>query len=274
MKHTQQKYKGSKSGTSKRQGDARHSKPKIKDFDENQPVRLNKFLADSGVASRRKADELIKYGFVKVNKKTVKELGTKVTAADFITVRGDPIENTQRLVYILLNKPKDVITTTKDDQGRKTVMDIVRKKVRLYPVGRLDRNTTGALLITNDGELAHRLTHPSFQVVRTYAVGLDKQLDPKHARQIARGVELEDGKTAPCEIFISPEDEKKVEISLVEGKNHEVKRVFEKFEYRVKKLDRKNFAGLTNSGLRRGEYRHLKQSEVNALRKLVGLSRH
>ncbi len=271
MKSTPKRYSSTKSGPAKKKPPKTKSKPGANALDGNQPVRLNKFLADSGVASRRKADDLIKYGFVKVNKKTVKELGTKVTASDFITVRGDPIENTQRLIYILLNKPKDVITTTKDDQGRKTVMDIVRKKARLYPVGRLDRNTTGTLLITNDGDLAHRLTHPSYQIIRTYAVGLDKELEAKHARQIARGVELDDGKTAPCELFILPEDETKVEILLAEGKNHEVKRIFEKFGYRVKKLDRKSFAGLTNRGLRRGEYRHLKQSEVAALRKLAGL---
>lgn len=237
----------------------------------NQPVRLNKFLADSGVASRRKADELILAGAVKVNGKIVTELGTKVERSDFVTVKGDPVKEKKNLIYILLNKPKNVITTTSDELDRTTVLDIVRKQERIFPVGRLDRNTTGAILLTNDGDLAHRLTHPSYEIERVYLALLDKELRPDDAKKISEGVELEDDTTSPCEVFINPENRKKVSLSLIEGKNHEVKRIFEHFGYEVKQLDRKSFAGLTCRNLNRGEYRHLHPREVNALKRLVKL---
>lgn len=239
----------------------------------NEPIRLNKFMADSGVASRRTCDELIASGVVKVNGKLVTELGTKVTKSDFITVNGDPIKEKKNLIYILLNKPKNVITTTNDEKGRKTVLDIVRKHVRIFPVGRLDRNTTGALILTNDGELAHRLTHPSYQIERIYNVKLDKPLFFDHAKQIAEGgIELDiDDTTGPAELMINPEDHTKVILKLKEGKNREVRRIFEHFGYEVKQLTRKYFANLSVTGTKIGEYRHLTRKEVLDLKKLVKL---
>jgi len=239
---------------------------------ENEPVRINKFLADAGVASRRKVDELILQGVVKVNGKLVEEPGVKVTKSDFITVNGDPVKEIKHNIYILLNKPKNTITTTNDDLNRKTVLDIVKKHSRIFPVGRLDRNTTGVLLLTNDGELAYRLTHPKFEVERTYSVKLDKVLNTTHAQSISEGVTLEDGDvTAPCEVFIHPEDKTKLMITLREGKNREVRRIFELFGYEVKQLDRKVFAGLTYKGLEKGDYRHLTKSEVLSLNKKLGI---
>jgi 23S rRNA pseudouridine2605 synthase len=237
----------------------------------DQEIRLNKYIADSGKCSRRKADELIEKGMVKVNGKTVTELGTKINHSDEVTVAGDPISYRRRNVYILLNKPKNAISTVTDEKGRKTVMDIVKNHERLFPVGRLDRNTTGVLLITNDGDLANKLTHPSSEIERLYIVGLDKSLDSKHAEEIVRGVELEDGKTAPCHIFIDPKDRTRIEMTMTEGKNHEVKRIFAKFGYEVVKLDRKVFAGLSNRGMKRGEYRYLNFKEVQALKKMTKL---
>jgi 23S rRNA pseudouridine2605 synthase len=242
-----------------------------KEKNEAKGIRLNKFIADSGYCSRRKADELIAEGVVKVNQKVITALGTLVTQDAFVTINGDPIKNAGRYVYILLNKPKDVITTTSDEKNRKTVMDIVHSRSRVFPVGRLDRNTTGVLLLTNDGELTNRLTHPSSKIERVYNVGLDKPLTETEALKISRGIELEDGKTAPCEIFINPSDKSKVTLVLFEGKNREVRRIFESLGYEVKKLDRKSFAGITASGLSRGEYRHLTKKEANALLKLVKL---
>ncbi|MBM2815900.1 MAG: pseudouridine synthase [Ignavibacteria bacterium] len=243
-----------------------------KDSSLQNEIRLNKYLASTGISSRRKADDLIKSGVVKVNQKTVSELGVKISLSDFVTVNGDPVGLPQTYIYILLNKPKDVITTTSDEKNRKTVLDIVRKKVRIYPVGRLDRNTTGVLLLTNDGELSNRLTHPKYKIERIYNVLLEKELTNVVATQIAAGVELEDGRTSPCELFIHPENRAKIMLKLHEGRHHEVKRIFEHFEYEVKQLERKSFAGVTCSGLPRGVYRHLLKAEVRALKKLVGIS--
>jgi 23S rRNA pseudouridine2605 synthase len=234
-------------------------------------IRLNKYIAESGLCSRRKADEYIENGSVKVNGKVVKELGTKVKPSDEVTVNGDPVSYYNKNVYIILNKPKDVITTTADELGRKTVMDIVKRRERVYPVGRLDRNTTGVLLLTNDGELAHRLIHPSYQIEKLYNATLDKKLNFDHAKKIAEGVQLEDGKTAPCFVFIEPTDNTKVTLVLKEGKYREIRRIFEHFGYDVKKLDRKEFAGLSNKGMKRGDYRFLTTKEINELKKKVKL---
>lgn len=236
---------------------------------EDGEIRLNKYIAESGLCSRRKADEYIESGVVKINGKIAKELGMKVKASDNVTVNGDPISYYNKNVYILLNKPKDVVTTTADELGRKTVMDIVKRRERVFPVGRLDRNTTGVLILTNDGELAHRLTHPSFQIEKLYNATLDKKLHLDHAKLIAEGVELEDGKTAPCFVFVEPTDNTKVKLVLKEGKYREVRRMFEHFGYTVKKLDRKEFAGLSNAGMKRGEYRFLTTREINELKKIV-----
>lgn len=237
----------------------------------NEPIRLNKVLADAGVASRRKADELIIQGAVKVNGQVVTTLGTKVQPNDFITVNGNPIPVVDKKVYFILNKPKDVIVSTEDEKNRKTVMDLIKTSYRIFPVGRLDRNTTGALLLTNDGELAHRLLHPSYQIPRTYVALLDKELKQTDAEQIAKGVPLEDGMTSPCEVVIHPKNPRKVIITLFEGRNHEVKRIFMHLNYNVKQLDRKVFAGISVQRLQRGEYRILSKKEVNLLKKMVNL---
>ena len=234
---------------------------------------MNKYLADCGVASRRKADELIERGAVRVNGAIIIDLGTKIDLADNVTVFGDPVKTNKRLVYILLNKPKDYIATTKDDQERKTVMDLVKTQQRIFPVGRLDRNTTGVLLMTNDGDLTYRLTHPKYQIEKIYNISLDKDLNTKDAKAIAQGVEFEGVTYSPCELFIDPKDRSKITLSLTEGKNHEVKKMFEALGYNVKKLDRKYFAGLSNSGMKRGEYRNLSLQEIRELKKLTGLEK-
>lgn len=242
-----------------------------KNSSESELIRLNKFIADAGYCSRRKADELISAGVVKVNGALVTELGAKVHPSDLVTIKGDPVSIKEHNIYIVLNKPKDVITTTADEKNRKTVLDIVRKQTRIFPVGRLDRNTTGVLLLTNDGELAHRLTHPSYEIPRQYAVKLDKALKPADAQKIADGLEIDGEKMAPCDIIISQQDKTKVFITLTEGKNHEVKRIFEFVGYEVKQLDRKSYAGITYKGLEKGRYRHLTRKEVLYLKKLVGI---
>lgn len=237
-------------------------------------LRLNKYIAEAGVCSRRKADELIAEGAVKVNRQVVTELGFKVSHSDFITVNGEPINAEQAKVYYVLNKPKGYLTTVKDDKDRKTVLDIVQSRYRIFPIGRLDRPTTGVLLLSNDGELAHHLTHPSYEIIRTYRVKLDKKLLPEHARQISQGVELdEEDTTAPCEVIIVPEKKDEAVISLREGKNREVRRLFEHFGYEVVRLDRKVFAGITCRGMKRGEYRTLTRDEIRSLEELVGLDR-
>jgi len=239
---------------------------------DDQHIRLNKFLANAGIASRRKADELIARGVVKVNGRVVTELGTKIHPSDLVTVDGKPVSPYKHLTYIVLNKPKDYITTMRDEYGRKTVLDLVPLKTRIYPVGRLDRNTTGVLLMTNDGELATRLMHPRYGVEREYIVGLDKPLASHHAEHIAKGVELDGEITGPAEVIISPHDERQVCIIVREGKNREVRRLFEHFGYEVVKLHRRRYGVITVQGLARGEYRHLTRQEVHALRRLVGLT--
>lgn len=236
------------------------------------PVRLNRAIADAGVASRRKADEFIRQGVVKVNGKVVTELGTKVEIDDMVTVHGEPITRYKHLTYIVLNKPKDVIATSSDEKGRATVFDIVRLKTRLFTVGRLDRNTTGVLLLTNDGDLANMLMHPRYGIVRVYKAVLDKPLRQDHARQIANGIDLDDGPTQPCQVTIDPSDRTNVMLSIREGRNREVRRIFEHFEYDVKRLDRKEYAGITTRGLARGEYRHLTRDEVFELQRQVKLA--
>ncbi len=237
-----------------------------------QGVRLNKVIADAGIASRRAADEMIAAGRVKINGRLATDLGVRVGPSDRVMVDGKIIGDPERHVYILLNKPKDTITTTNDERGRRTVMDLINGRERVYPVGRLDRNTTGALLLTNDGELAHRLMHPRFGVPRLYDVTLDKPLAFADARRIAAGVELENGdQTQQCELEVSSTDHRRVSILLHEGKNREVRRLFEHFGYEVERLDRKQYAGLSTRGLSRGEWRRLERREVSLLRSMAGL---
>ncbi len=239
----------------------------------NKPVRINKFIADSGFCSRRKAEDYIIGGAVKINGKLCTDLSTKVQKSDRVTINGDPIKDAEKNVYILLNKPKDTISTTSDEKSRTTVTDLIGKNIRIYPVGRLDRNTTGALLLTNDGELANRLMHPSYEIEKIYTVSLDKPLDTFHADKISKGVRLEEYQTSPCEVFIHPDDRSKVTVTLREGKNREVRNLFEHYGYIIKQLERKYFAGLSISGVNRGAHRHLKAYEIEQLKKLVRLNR-
>lgn len=237
-------------------------------------IRLNKFISNAGISSRRKADELITQGAVTVNGKIVTELGVQVRAyEDLVTVNGETISLRPRFLYILLNKPKDTITTTDDERDRKTVMDYVATTDRIYPIGRLDRNTTGVLLLTNDGELTNRLTHPSFEIEREYHVTLDKRLDREDAKRIAEGgINLGEGDiTGKAELAVAEDNPKDVVLLLREGKNREVRRIFETLGYEVEKLDRTSFAGITHRGMSRGESRPLSNPELHRLRKLAGI---
>ena len=236
--------------------------------DPDAPIRLNKFLANAGVCSRREADEFITAGVVSVNGTVVTELGTKVKRTDEVKFHEQPV-SIERKVYVLLNKPKDYVTTSDDPQNRKTVMDLVKNvcRERIYPVGRLDRNTTGVLLFTNDGELASKLTHPKFLKKKIYHVTTDKNVTAADMRQIAEGITLEDGEIRADAIdYASPSDKKQVGIEIHSGKNRIVRRIFEALGYRVVKLDRVLFAGLTKKNVRRGDWRFLTEQEVNMLR--------
>ena len=236
--------------------------------DPDAPIRLNKFLANAGVCSRREADEFITAGVVSVNGTVVTELGTKVKRTDEVKFHEQPV-SIERKVYVLLNKPKDYVTTSDDPQNRKTVMDLVKNvcRERIYPVGRLDRNTTGVLLFTNDGELASKLTHPKFLKKKIYHVTTDKNVTAADMRQIAEGITLEDGEIRADAIdYASPTDKKQVGIEIHSGKNRIVRRIFEALGYRVVKLDRVLFAGLTKKNVRRGDWRFLTEQEVNMLR--------
>ena len=236
--------------------------------DPNEPIRLNKFLANAGVCSRREADEFIQKGAVKVNDVVVTELGTKITRQDVVTFNEKPVQIESK-VYIVLNKPKNCVTTSDDPQERLTVMDLVKNacQERIYPVGRLDRNTTGVLLLTNDGDLASKLTHPSFKKKKIYHVWLDKNVAIEDMEKIANGLELEDGEIHADAISYASEDDKsQVGIEIHSGRNRIVRRIFESLGYHVTKLDRVYFAGLTKKNLGRGKWRYLNEREVNALR--------
>ncbi len=237
-------------------------------IDPNEPIRLNKYLANAGVCSRREADEHIQNGDVTVNGQVVTELGTKVLRSDEVKF-NDQVVKIEKKVYVLLNKPKDYVTTSDDPQQRKTVMDLVKDACpeRIYPVGRLDRNTTGVLLLTNDGELASKLTHPKFLKKKVYHVFLDKPVSANDLQKISDGIELEDGTIKADAIeYASDTDQSQVGIEIHSGKNRIVRRIFEALGYRVIKLDRVQFAGLTKKGLRRGDWRFLTEKEVDMLR--------
>lgn len=237
-------------------------------IDPTVPVRLNKFLANAGVCSRREADEFIQAGVVTVNGKVVTELGTKVLRTDDVKFHDQTVKM-EKKVYVLLNKPKDTVTTSDDPQQRKTVMDLVKNACpeRIYPVGRLDRNTTGVLLLTNDGDLASKLTHPKFLKKKIYHVFLDKNVTAHDMQQIATGITLDDGEVHADAIeYASPTDKSQVGLEIHSGKNRIVRRIFESLGYRVVKLDRVQFAGLTKKNLRRGDWRFLTEKEVDMLR--------
>ncbi|MDD2961997.1 MAG: pseudouridine synthase, partial [Muribaculaceae bacterium] len=237
-------------------------------IDPNEPVRLNKFMANAGVCSRREADELIVKGLVTVNGTPVTELGTKITAADIVEYQ-EKVVTLESKCYILLNKPKDCVTTSDDPNGRLTVMDLVKNacQERIYPVGRLDRNTTGVLLLTNDGELASKLTHPKYIKKKIYHVWTDKNIAEDDMQRIADGIELEDGPIhADAISYVSEVDKKQAGIEIHSGRNRVVRRIFESLGYHVTKLDRVYFAGLTKKDLPRGRWRYLTQEEVNFLK--------
>ena len=237
-------------------------------IDPTAEIRLNKFMANAGICSRREADELITKGLVKVNGEAVTELGVKITAKDTVEY-NDKIVTSERKVYLLLNKPKDCVTTSDDPNGRKTVMDLVKGacEERIYPVGRLDRNTTGVLLLTNDGDLASKLTHPKYVKKKIYQVWVDKPISEEDMQHIADGVELDDGPIhADAVSYVSPTDRKQAGIEIHSGRNRVVRRIFESLGYHVVKLDRVYFAGLTKKNLPRGRWRYLTQEEVNFLK--------
>jgi len=236
-------------------------------------VRLNAFLARAGVASRRKADELIRAGRVRVNGEPG-ELGTVVAARDVVEVDGEPVAR-QRLAYVLLHKPAGVVTTTRDPQGRPTVVDLVGHPVRAVPVGRLDADTTGALLLTNDGRLAHRLAHPRYGVPKVYEAEVEGVPGAEALRRLREGVELEDGRTAPATVRVLRRRAASavLELTLHEGRKRQVKRMCEAVGHPVRRLHRSRYAALDLRGLEPGEWRELTPSEVRELRALTGLSR-
>jgi len=230
-------------------------------------MRLNAYIARTGVASRRGADELIKAGRVTVNG-TPGELNTFVERADDVRVDGRAV-GAQRLRHVLLNKPRGTITTARDPEGRPTVVDLVGGEIRVVPVGRLDRDTTGVLVLTNDGPLAHRLAHPRYQVEKTYVVEVEGELDDDAVRRLAEGLELEDGPTAPARVRrLGPS---RLELVLHEGRNRQVRRMLEAVGHPVTKLRRSRYAGLGPGRLRPGDWRDLTRSEVAGLRRQVGL---
>ena len=237
-------------------------------LDPNAPLRLNKFLANAGICSRREADNYIEAGLVTVNGVVVTELGTKVSPNDDVRFNGERI-NPERKVYVLLNKPKDCVTTVDDPQERKTVLDCLRGigKERIYPVGRLDRNTTGVLLLTNDGDMAAKLTHPKFMKKKVYHVTCDKNVAMSDMDLLVNGIELEDGHVYADEVtYVNDADRSQIGIEIHSGKNRIVRRMLEHLGYKVNKLDRVLFAGLTKKNLRRGDWRYLTDKEVNMLR--------
>jgi 23S rRNA pseudouridine2605 synthase len=245
-----------------KQGRARDKKPG------EEQIRLNKYIAASGICSRREADQLIAAGLVTVNGKSITELGSKVDPGDDVRYNGKRIHN-ERKVYLVLNKPKDYVTTTEDPRERKTVMQLVQNACpeRIYPVGRLDRQTTGVLLFTNDGEIAKRLTHPGYNKKKIYHVFLDKGVTAADLKKLAEGITLEDGPIVPDAIsYASAEHRKEIGLEIHSGRNRVVRRMFEHLGYRVTKLDRVYFAGLTKKNLSRGKWRFLTETEVNRLK--------
>ena len=239
---------------------------------ENLPLkntRLNKYIAQAGVCSRREADKLIESGRIKVNHKIVTEMGFQVKPGDKVYY-GKKLLSREKLIYLLLNKPKDFITTTDDPQERKTVMQLVSKacEERIYPVGRLDRNTTGVLLLTNDGELSKKLTHPSHEVSKVYQVELNKPMEDDHFEKIKEGIELEDGFVKVDDIAMLDPEGIALGVEIHSGKNRIVRRIFESFGYEVSKLDRVMFAGLTKKDLPRGKWRFIRDKEIVKLKYL------
>ncbi|NND06093.1 MAG: rRNA pseudouridine synthase [Saprospiraceae bacterium] len=251
-----------------------HQKTPSKKLDEviSYPIRLNKYIAKCGITSRRKAAELVKQGQIKVNDIVVREPYIEVSEHDQIAYEGNILQPETNLFYLLLNKPKDVITSTADEKGRKTVLDLIpsQGRGRLYPVGRLDRHTTGLLLITNDGDLTTKLAHPSHQVRKEYVALLDEPLADEHFEQILQGLQLEDGLAKVIGLeYANSKQLNHIRIAIMMGRNRIVRRIFEHLGYKVKTLDRTYYAGLTKKGLPRGKFRHLSPREVIMLKHFV-----
>jgi 23S rRNA pseudouridine2605 synthase len=236
----------------------------------NEEIRLNRYIANAGLCSRREADEFIASGQISVNGVTITEMGYKVKRDDVVKY-GKKILNPEKLVYLLLNKPKDFITTTEDPEERKTVMDLVSDACseRVYPVGRLDRNTTGLLLLTNDGELAEKLSHPSNNIKKIYQVELNQPISNEHFELIKKGFELEDGFIKADDLAIVTPDAEVIGIEIHSGRNRIVRRIFEHLGYEVLKLDRTTYAGLTKKDLPRGKWRFLSEKEVIRLKYMI-----
>ncbi len=248
---------------------------KFKPTSDDGTIRLNRFLANAGICSRREADKLIEAGTVKINNKVVTELGTKVQPTDVVHYGGDLLQS-QKKQYVLLNKPKNYITTMDDPEQRQTVMELVIKacKERIYPVGRLDRATTGLLLFTNDGHMTKRLTHPSSKVSKIYHVSLDKNVTQKDLIKLVEGVQLEDGQANADKAFYLPNTTKStISIELHSGKNRIIRRMMESLNYKVTRLDRVQFAGLTKKDIPRGRFRHLSEKEIGLLHRVSGLNK-
>jgi 23S rRNA pseudouridine2605 synthase len=243
-------------------------KIKLHPSPEQENIRLNRYIASTGLCSRRQADAYIKSGLITVNDKTVTELGTKIHPKDIVKYNGERI-NKEKKIYILLNKPKDCVTTVEDHHASRTVLDLVKNacKERVYPVGRLDRTTTGVLLLTNDGDLTKRLTHPRFNKLKVYQVTLNKVLKPVDFEKISKGITLEDGFIkADAVSYINQADKKQIGVEIHSGRNRIVRRIFEHLDYKVLKLDRVYFAGLTKKGLSRGQWRFLTGKEISMLK--------
>ena len=245
-----------------------YSKHKEEEEEEEETdIRLNRYISNAGICSRREADKLIEKGEITVNGKVVTELGLKVSVSDDIRYQNKKL-NPEAKVYVLLNKPKNTVTTSHDPQGRPTVLNLVEAACdeRIYPVGRLDRQTTGVLLLTNDGDLSKKLTHPSSKTKKIYHVFLDKAVSLEHLKQIAEGIKLEDGFIKPDEINYVADDKTEIGIEIHSGRNRIVRRIFENFGYIVVKLDRVYFAGLTKKNLSRGKWRFLTAKEITFLK--------
>jgi 23S rRNA pseudouridine2605 synthase len=239
-----------------------------KEHKQSEAIRLNKYIADSGLCSRREADQLIASGQITVNGEKVTEMGTRISSDATVKYKDKVLKN-EKPVYILLNKPKDVVTTVKDEHAKRSVIDLVKNACneRVYPVGRLDRNTTGVLLLTNDGELTRRLTHPSYEKKKVYHVVLDKAVTKSHLEQMVEGIDLDDERVyADAASYVDPSDKTQVGVEIHTGQNRVIRRMFESLGYRIKKLDRVYFAGLTKKNVPRGKWRFLTPKEINMLK--------
>ncbi len=257
-----------KTNKNNRRRNDRNYKKSNKEDKKDELIRLNRYIASSGVCSRREADTLIQKGLVKVNGKLITEMGFKLSRNDKVLVKGKLI-SPEKKVYIVLNKPKDTVSTVSDPHAKRTVLDIVNHKgsERIYPVGRLDRNTTGVLLLTNDGELTKKLTHPSYNKKKIYHVVLNKPISKNELSEIVQGIELDDGIINADAISYVNDSKREIGIELHSGKNRIVRRIFEHLGYKVEKLDRVYFAGLTKKNISRGKWRYLSEKEISTLKR-------